>query len=198
MVIFMESGFFALMSRMKYIDRWALMRNSNKENICEHSLEVGMLAHVLAVIGNVRFEKQFNGEKAALMGLYHDSTEIITGDMPTPIKYYNSDIKNAFQEIEQVAARQLLRTLPEDLQSSFTELFLPKEEDANLWKLVKAADKLSALIKCIEEEKAGNSEFVRAKASIEESLLKMELDEVKVFLEEFLPAYYKNIDELNG
>jgi 5'-deoxynucleotidase len=191
------SHFFAMMSRMKYIDRWALMRNSREENVSEHSLEVSMLAHALAVISNTRLQNNLNAEKAALIGLYHDSTEIITGDMPTPIKYYNKDIQTAFKEIEKVAADRLLHLLPEDLQESYESIFFPKTGEELEWQLVKAADKLSALIKCIQEETAGNTEFSSAKASLLETLKKMELKEVDIFMEEFLPSYYKTLDELN-
>lgn len=193
----MEYHFFAMMSRMKYIERWALMRNSISENISEHSLEVSMLAHALAVIGRKRFQKDLNSEKAALIALYHDSTEIITGDMPTPIKYYNRDIKQAFQVIEDNAANQLLAMLPQDLREEYQSIFFLKEGEEYLWKLVKAADKLSALIKCIEETKAGNQEFFRAHVTIQQSLTKMELPEVEVFMKEFLPSYEKTLDELN-
>lgn len=193
----MESNFFAMMSRMKYIERWALMRNSQAENISEHSLEVSMLAHALAVISNKRFGNKLNAEKAALIGLYHDSTEIITGDMPTPIKYYNKEIQGAFKEIEKIAANHLLDMLPQDLRDSYESIFFKGEGEEYLWKLVKAADKLSALIKCIQEEKAGNTEFISAKKSLEDGLHKMNLNEVDVFLNEFLPPYYKTLDELN-
>lgn len=188
--------FFAMMSRMKYIERWALMRNSISENISEHSLEVAMIAHALAVIGKKRLNKDLNPEKAALIGLYHDSTEIITGDMPTPIKYYNRDIKHAFKQIEDNAARQLLSMLPEDLREEYDDIFFPSEEEAYLERLVKAADKLSALIKCMEEAKTGNQEFVLAKGTIEAALDQMQLDEVKIFKEVFLPSYEKTLDEL--
>ncbi len=193
----MESHFFAMMSRMKYIERWALMRNSQKENISEHSQEVGMLAHVLAVLSNKRLHNHLNVEKAALIGLYHDSTEIITGDMPTPVKYYNNEIQDAFREIENTAAIRLLNMLPEDLRESYEAIFFPEEGEEYLWKLVKAADKLSALIKCIQEENAGNTEFVSAKKSLTQTLVKMGLKEVDIFMEEFLPSYYKTLDELN-
>lgn len=189
--------FFAMMSRMKYIDRWALMRNSIPENISEHSLEVSMLSHALAVIGNRRFSRKLNSEKAALIGLYHDSTEILTGDMPTPIKYYNPDIKKAFKEIEQTSAEKLLHMLPEDLRPDFECLFFPSEEDEYLFRLVKAADKLSALIKCIEEAKTGNREFVRAEVALRVSLEDMKLDEVTSFMQDFLPSYSLTLDELN-
>lgn len=192
----MESHFFAMMSRMKYIERWALMRNSEKENISEHSMEVAMLAHALAVISNVRFGNQLNPERAALIGLYHDCTEIITGDMPTPIKYYNDEIKDAFKAVEDVAAAKLLHMLPADMQDYYQGLFFKQEEDEYLWRLNKAADKLSALIKCIEEEKAGNTEFASAYKALEQSIRKMELPEVSVFLKEFLPSYRKTLDEL--
>lgn len=181
---------------MKYIERWALMRNSIGENISEHSLEVSMIAHVLAVIGKKRFHKDLHAEKAALIALYHDATEIITGDMPTPIKYYNRDIKDAFKKIEENAAEQLLGMLPADLREEYESVFFLQEEDAYLWKLVKAADKISALIKCIEEGKAGNTEFTSARESIEDHIHKMELPEAEEFMKEFLPSYKKTLDEL--
>lgn len=192
----MSEHFYAMISRMKYIERWALMRNSYAENISEHSLEVGMLSHALAVISNKRFHNTLNAEKAALIGLYHDSTEIITGDMPTPIKYYNRDIRGAFKQIEENAAHQLLDMLPEDIREEYQSIFFPKPEEEYLCKLVKAADKLSALIKCIEEGKAGNLEFISAKQTIETALHNMNLPEVELFMEEFLPSYYKTLDEL--
>ena len=194
--ISMDSNFFAMMSRMKYIERWALMRNSERENISEHSLEVAMIAHGLAVISNVRLGNHLNVERAALIGLFHDSTEIITGDMPTPVKYYNDEIKEAFKEVERKAADKLIHYLPEDMKEYYEPLFFPIEEDAYLWKLEKAADKLSALIKCIAEEKAGNTEFKTAYQSLYESVKSMNLKEVDIFIEEFLPAYWKTLDEL--
>ena len=193
-----NSNFFAMMSRMKYIDRWALMRNSYTENISEHSLEVSMLAHALCVIGNKRLGKKLNADKAVLVALYHDASEIITGDMPTPIKYLNKDIKGAFKEIEAKANRRLLGMLPEDLREDYEEIFFPTEDLSYELKLVKAADKLSALIKCIEEEKMGNSEFVSAGKTLEASIKEMQLKEADIFMEEFLPAYHLTLDELNS
>lgn len=194
----MAYDFFAMMSRMKYIERWALMRNSITENISEHSLEVAMLAHALAVIGKIRLGKDVDADRAALLGLYHDCTEIITGDMPTPIKYYNQDMKEAYREVENVAAKRLIAMLPEDFQEYYESLLIkgdsPKEQQ--LWKYEKAADKISALIKCIEEEKAGNSEFSKAKETLEKSIEKMEMEEIKIFMEEFFPGYEKTLDEL--
>lgn len=192
----MGSHFFAMISRMKYIERWALMRNSRAENIAEHSLEVSILSHGLAVISNKRLGNHLNAEKAALIGLYHDSTEIITGDMPTPIKYYNKDMKGAFKAIEEAAAKNLLSMLPPDIREEYNSIFFNAGEDY-LWMLVKAADKLSAFIKCIEEEKAGNREFISAKKSILEALKEMNLKEVEIFMEEFLPGFEKTLDELN-
>ncbi len=191
------SNFYAMMSRMKYIERWALMRNSEPENISEHSLEVSMLAHCLAVLGNRRLGRSYNAERAAVIGLYHDSNEIITGDMPTPIKYYNAQMQSIFHSIEDNASNALLAMLPEDIREDYESLFFPKEDERELWRLVKAADKLSALIKCIEEGKAGNREFESAKKTLTESIVKMELPEADIFVEEFLPAYYKTLDELS-
>ena len=189
--------FFAMMSRMKYIERWALMRNSRPENLSEHSLEVAMISHVLCVIGNVRYQRKLNPEKAALLGLYHDASEIITGDMPTPVKYFNYDLKSAYKEVESIAEEELLEKLPEDLVPAFEEIF-HSDVDPLMKRLVKAADKISALIKCIEEERAGNTEFLTAKRSTEENLEKMaeELPEVRDFLRDFLPSYGKTLDEL--
>ncbi|MBQ6074532.1 MAG: 5'-deoxynucleotidase [Lachnospiraceae bacterium] len=189
-------SFFAMLSRMKYIDRWALMRNSRRENICEHSHEVAVLAHALAVIGNERLGKHLPAERAAVLGLYHDSTEIITGDLPTPVKYKDDHIRRAYKHIESQAARSLLARLPEDLRGEYESLFVPREDEAYLWELVKAADKLSALIKCIEEEKTGNREFILAGQAAREKLEEMPLPELKIFLEEFLPAYSLTLDEM--
>lgn len=192
----MNKHFFAMMARMKYIERWALMRNSDSENICEHSLEVAMIAHALAVISNVRLKNDLDVNKAALIGLYHDATEIITGDLPTPVKYYNDEIKSAYKEVEQIATNKLLGMLPEDMRPYYNNLFNKTYEEAYLWKLVKAADKLSALIKCIEEEKTGNLEFKNARMSTIKSLEAMNLDEVRIFEEEFLGSYELTLDEL--
>ncbi len=192
----MSSSFFAMMSRMKYINRWALMRNTFCENISEHSLETAMLAHGLAVIGSKRLGKDLDASKVALMGMYHDASEILTGDMPTPVKYNNETLRTAYKSLEAEASCSLLGLLPEDMREEYRDLFCPTEEDAYLEKLVKAADKLSALIKCIEEDKAGNHEFSEAYASTLRSLKKMELPELDIFMDEFLEAYGKTLDEL--
>lgn len=192
----MSNHFFAMMARMKYIERWALMRNSSSENLSEHSLDVAMIAHALAVIGNLRLGKKLDENKAAIVALYHDTTEIITGDLPTPVKYFNADIKSAYKEVEHVAADRLLSLLPEDMQDYYRDFYYKNNEDAYIWKLVKAADKLSAYIKCIEEEKAGNTEFTNAKESTMKSLDEMNIEEVNIFKKEFLDSYKLTLDEL--
>lgn len=192
----MSNHFFAMMSRMKNIKRWALMRNSFEENISEHSLEVAMIAHGLAIIGNSRFGKNYNAERCAIIGMYHDCSEIITGDMPTPVKYYNSDIKNTYHEIEDNANNMMLSMLPDDISSCYRDYFFKKEEDEDLWKLVKAADKISALIKCIEEGNAGNKEFDKARESTLDIVNKLDLPEVKFFMDQFIDSYSLTLDEL--
>lgn len=190
----MSKNFFSMLFRMKYIDRWALMRNSRAETLTEHTLETAVLAHALATIANERCGKNYNVDRAAVLGIFHDAHEILTGDMPTPVKYQNPAIEAAFKGVEASANEQLLSMLPEDLQGTYAPLL--KEEDATLRPLIKAADKLSALIKCIEERKAGNLEFQSAEKAVKEVLLKMDLPEVQIFMEEFLPAFELTLDEM--
>lgn len=192
----MSHSFFAMFSRMKYIDRWALMRNTRKENLSEHTLEVAAIAHALAVISNEKYGTQLNCERAALLGIYHDMPEIITGDMPTPIKYGNPQLKQAYKAVERETALHLVSMLPEYMQASYRGFFIKRDEDAELWKLVKAADKISALIKCIEEEKAGNSEFSSAKISTENIISSLEISAANDFVNEFLSAFALDLDEL--
>ncbi len=191
----MNNSFFAMISRMKYIDRWALMRNTEKESLDSHSKEVAVIAHALAIIGNVRLGKAYNADRAAVLGLYHDAHEIITGDMPTPVKYDNTDITTAFKAVEDAANEKLVEKLPEDLKSAFRVL-LTGNDDEELEPLVKAADKLSALVKCIEERKAGNTEFSEAEASTRKKILQLNIPEADIFLDEFLPAYELTLDRL--
>ena len=192
--------FFATVSRMKYITRWALMRNSRCENLSEHSLEVAMIAHALCLIGNTKYGKNLDADRAAVLAMYHDASEIITGDLPTPVKYYNKDIKTAYKEVERIAEGQLLDELPEYLRSSYEGIVKETDDpkDAELRKYVKAADKLSALIKCVEEERSGNTEFKTAYQSTMESIRAIgeELPEVNDFTEDFLSAYGNTLDEL--
>lgn len=190
-------AFFAMLARMKYIERWALMRNSEKENISEHSLEVAIIAHALALIGNKRLDKDYDPEHVAMLGIYHDCTEIITGDMPTPIKYENPEIQSAYKQIEKTAAFRLLHMLPEDLQEAYRDYFIQTPKDKSSHMLVKAADKISALIKCLEEAKAGNQEFHSAEITIRKAITSMNCPEADIFMKEFLPTYQLTLDELN-
>ncbi len=188
--------FFAMLSRMKYISRWALMRNTHTENISEHSLEVAGVAHALAVIHNKRFGGNVNADRAAVLGVYHDTPEIITGDMPTPVKYYSSEIRNAYSQVEDKACEELLNMLPDDLKEEYASFFIKQEEDRQLWRFVKAADKICALTKCIEEAKAGNAEFVQAAKSTKEAINKMNMPEAQSFIDDFLESYGLTLDEM--
>lgn len=192
-----QSNFYAMMSRMKYINRWGLMNNTKYENLSEHSLQVAMIAHCLVLIHNKRFNGSLNPERAGMLAIYHDSTEIITGDMPTPIKYFNSTIKDAYKDIENAAADRLCSLLPEDFRQDMEEIIKQSSEgDRELKKYVKAADRFSALIKCIEELRMGNEEFRQAKNAIEKSIAEMNMPEADVFAEEFLPAFSLSLDEM--
>ena len=191
----MEYEFFALLSRMRYITRWGLMRNTFSENIQEHSHQVAVLAHGLALIRRDILGLEADPERCAAAALFHDASEILTGDLPTPIKYYNPDIKEAYKQVERVSGDKLLAMLPEELRESYAPLI--HEEDPSVHSIVKAADKLSAHIKCIEELKAGNQEFESAAAQTRRALEEMDLPELNWFLEHCLPAFAKNLDELN-
>lgn len=174
------------------------MRNTHKENISEHSLEVASIAHALALIHNKRFGGSVNAERAAVLGVYHDTPEIITGDMPTPVKYYSRKTHDAYQEVEDNAGDVLLDMLPDDLKEEYAPFFKKAEEDRELWRFVKAADKICALTKCIEESKAGNSEFDSAAKTIKASLDDMNMPEADCFMEEFLESYGLTLDEMTA
>ena len=189
--------FFAYLSRMRYINRWGLMRNTFQENIQEHSHMVAVLAHALAVIRRDVLGGEADPGLAAAAALYHDAPEILTGDLPTPIKYYNPDIRDAYKEVEQFSARKLLDMLPESLRPAFDPL-LREDYDPELRRLVKAADKLSAYIKCLEELRSGNREFAQAERTLHGSLEHMELRAVAYFFEHFIPAFSLSLDELEG
>lgn len=189
--------FYAVISRMKYIDRWSLMRNTRNENLSEHSLEVAMIAHALCVIHNRCFGGSINVERAAVIAMYHDCTEIITGDLPTPIKYSSKTLRKAYADIEKEAAFQLLSTLPDYMQEEMREVILPQGEDEYMLRLIKAADKLSALIKCIEEIQMGNNEFRKAREESEKYLARLDMPEVGIFIRDFMPSYELPLDEQN-
>ena len=188
--------FFAFASRTKYINRWALMRNTRYETLSEHSAEVAEISHALAVIGNEKLGKNYNAERAALLGLYHDLPEIITGDLPTPVKYYSEETKLAYKAVEKNASKQLLSMLPDYLRKDYESLFKKKNDDKELWRLVKSADKICAYLKCVEERNAGNREFCEAEKAISKTLSKLDCEEAKIFIEEFLPSYEKTIDQI--
>lgn len=188
-------NFFAMVNRMKYIDRWALMPNTQKENIAEHSHSVAVIAHALALIGKREFGKDYDENRVAVLALFHDTTEVITGDMPTPVKYYNDEIKSVYKEIEAVAGQRLLSMLPDEYKADYEPMFEHSEEDRELWLLVKAADKISALIKCIEENRMGNREFDIALKAQEKKIAEIDIPEVKFFSEHFLKSYYLTLDE---
>lgn len=192
-----QSNFYAMMSRMKYINRWGLMNNTKYENLSEHSLQVAMLAHCLVLIHNKRFGGTLNADRAGILAIYHDTTEIITGDLPTPVKYFNSTIKEAYKDIENTAADRLCSLLPEDFREDMEKIIKQSsDEDRELKKYVKAADRFSALIKCIEELRMGNEEFRQAKNGIEKSIAEMHMPEAEVFAKEFLPAFSLSLDEM--
>ncbi|MDO4892648.1 MAG: 5'-deoxynucleotidase [Eubacteriales bacterium] len=193
-----QSNFYAMLSRMKYINRWGLMNNTRYENISEHSQQVAVLAHCLVLIHNKRFGGSLNPERAALLAVFHDATEIITGDMPTPVKYANRDIRDIYKDIEDKASDRLTSMLPEDFRGEYSDILRQcGSDDEELRVFVKAADRFSALIKCIDEMRMGNDEFKKAKETIEQSIRDMKLPEAEVFEREFLPAFSLPLDEMS-
>lgn len=189
----MSSHFYAMLFRMKYIDRWALMRNTRKESLSEHTLETAFIAHALAVIENKRLGGCVNAERAAVLALFHDTTEIITGDLPTPVKYYNDDIKKAYKSMEKAAESRLTSLLPDDLKEEFEDIF--GEKDEHLLSIVKAADKISALIKCMDELSIGNREFAAAAESTAKTVAELGLPAADIFVSEFLESFSLSLDE---
>ena len=187
-------NFFAYIFRMRYIARWALMRNTRTENVEEHSYEVAVLAHALAVVGQEIFHKDVNPDRVATAALFHDAPEIITGDLPTPIKYFNPAIKSAYDQVEAVAQDKLLGMLPPELTEAYAPLL--RVEDPKVRCYIKAADKLAAWLKCLEERKAGNREFVQAEEETLHALKDMNIDEVTWFLEHMGEAFGLTLDEL--
>ena len=182
-----NNSFFAMLGRMKYIDRWALMRNFRKENIGEHSLDVAVIAHALCLIGNKRLGKDLDADRAAVIALFHDAPEIITGDMPTPVKYFDAEIRSSYQRIEDDAVRRLLDRLPEDLRDEYARCLMPDPDQES---------ELITLVKCLEEESAGNREFAEAEKTTRAKIESMGIPEADIFLHEFIPAYARTLDEL--
>lgn len=191
------SHFFAYLARMKFIQRWGLMRNTHPENIQEHSLQVAMIAHNLAVIRNQIFNGNSNPERVIVLAVYHEVSEVITGDLATPIKYFNPEIKTAFQQIEAHANQRLYAMIPDELKTVYQSIFFLTGADREHWELVKAADKICAYLKCLEELKAGNQEFSKAGLKIKQELDRSELPEVRYFMEKFVPSFSLTLDELN-
>ncbi len=192
-----ENNFYAFISRMKYINRWGLMRNTVTENIQEHSYDVAVLAHAISLIANKHFGGNYNPEKACMYAMFHDTNEIITGDLPTPVKYFNKEIKDSYSQLEDLSKEKLLSMLPEELRGEYGELLFYEEKDSQYYPIVKAADKISAYIKCVEEVKAGNGEFKKAKAATAKAIKDMKFAPADYFMEKFVPAYSLTLDELD-
>ena len=190
----MNYGFFALLFRMKYIERWSLMRCNIKENLSEHSLETAILANALAEIGNTYFNKNYNSDRIALKALYHDATEIMTGDMPTPVKYYDNNIRMAYAAVERCAEKKILSLLPDKLSDKYKEVFEFSDEEKLI---IKSADKLSAYIKCALEVQSGNIEFSYAEKATKNALEVSECCELKFFMENFLAAFFEPLDNIS-
>ncbi len=189
--------FFSYMARMKHIKRWGLMRNTREENIQEHSLQTAMIAHALALIKNRMFGGNVNAERVLALAVYHEAGEVITGDLATPIKYFNPEIKTAYKQIERVAEEKLVDMLPKALKGDYESLILDRDAEGELYAIVKAADKICAYLKCVEELSAGNSEFEKAKNAIEKTIKEMDRPEVNYFMETFVPSFELTLDELN-
>ncbi|MFB5172040.1 5'-deoxynucleotidase [Erwinia amylovora] len=192
-----KSHFFAHLSRLKLINRWPLMRNVRTENVSEHSLQVAMVAHALALIKNVKFSGSLNAERIALMALYHDASEVLTGDLPTPVKYYNAQIAHEYKKIEKIAQNKLIEMLPDELRSAYAPLIDEHQHSEAETAIVKQADALCAYLKCLEELSAGNNEFLLAKARLEKTLAQRHSPEMDYFVEVFVPSFSLSLDEIS-
>ena len=192
----MEHHFFAYINRMKFIQRWGLMRNTLPENDMEHALQTAMIAHAIAVMGNVRYQRSYNAEYIMALAMSHDASEVITGDLPTPIKHHNPAIKKEYNKLEVIAAQKLISMLPPDLREYYTPL-IAHDETTEEWKLIKAADRICAYIKCLEERKGGNLEFESARKSVKKFLDQVDLPEVQDFMSQCVPGFAMTLDEIS-
>ena len=192
----MEHHFFAYISRMKYIQRWGLMRNTLPENDMEHALQTAMIAHAIAVMGNVRYNRGYNAEYIMALAMYHDASEVITGDLPTPVKHHNPAIRQEYNKLEGIAAQKLMGMLPPDLREYYAPL-IAHDESTREWRIVKAADRICAYIKCLEERKGGNQEFESARKSVKKTLDQIELPEVQDFISQCVPGFAMTLDEIS-
>jgi 5'-deoxynucleotidase len=190
------SHLFAYLGRMKFIKRWGLMHTTYPENIQEHSLRVAIIAHALAVIRNRLYGGTLDPERVAVLALYHDAGEVLTGDLPAPVKHFNPEIKRAYGDIETAARRRLLAMVPEAFREEYRPLLVPDQADRTLWTLVEAADKLCAYAKCLEEIAAGNLEFSKAEKALRATVEAIDLPEVRYFLDVFTPSFRLTLDEL--
>ena len=193
----MDYNFFAFVNRMKYIQRWSLMRNATTDNLQEHSLQTAMIAHMLVLIDNKRFGGKLDAEKAAVFALYHDAAETVTGDMPTPVKYFDDNMRTTYGKIEEMANEKLIAKLPDEFKDDFRNILEFEEISPEYKPFIKAADKISAYLKCIEEEKFGNKEFIGAKESILKYINNMNLKAADYFVENFVGAFEKTLDEIS-
>ncbi len=192
----MAHHFFAYMNRMKYIRRWGLMRNTQVENDMEHAFQTAMIAHAIALLGNARYRREYDAEHIMALAMYHDASEVITGDLPTPIKHNNPVIKGEYHKLEAIANKRLLTMLPDDIRPQYEGL-IEADESTQSWRIVKAADKISAYLHCLEEFKAGNREFVEAERSTLSSIRSITLPEVQDFMNEFVPGFGMSLDEIS-
>ena len=192
----MEHHFFAYINRMKYIQRWGLMRNTMPENDMEHAMQAAMIAHAIAVMGRTRYNRPYNAEYVMALALYHDACEVITGDLPTPVKHHNPSIRQEYNKLEDIAAGKLLSMLPPDLRDYYAPL-IAHDESTDEWRIVKAADRICAYIKCLDERKAGNMEFEQARKAVKKSIDQIDIPEVQDFMSECVPGFSLTLDEIS-
>lgn len=192
----MRSHFYAYLNRMKYIRRWGLMHSTSPENDMEHAAQTALLAHGIALIARERYQRDIDPEHVLALALYHDAQEVVTGDLPTPVKYHSPELQSAYHRMEKEAAERIVALAPEELREAYRPYFIPSQNAAH--RLVKAADRIAAYIKCVEERQAGNREFLSAEASILKSIQAIDLPEVQDFFRECVPSFGMNLDEISG